>query len=82
MRKSEGIRDRVRSRQRRALIQDFFQRQGISQPETATFGLPADADFNRILRYETSIQRQLVYAISQLVRLQRSRKGEHVSSDQ
>lgn len=42
------------------------------------FGLPADADMNRILRYETSIQRQLVHAINQLERMQRARKGEHV----
>jgi len=33
---------------------------------------------NRILRYETAVQRQLVYAINQLERLQRARKGEHV----
>ena len=40
--------------------------------------LPLSADLDRILRYETTIQRQLVYAISQLERLQRARKGEHV----
>jgi hypothetical protein len=47
-------------------------------------------DLDRILRYETSIQRQLAYSISQLERMQRARKGEripapvtvHVSSDQ
>src|SRR5271167_3616555 len=36
------------------------------------------AELDRILRYETAIQRQLVYAINQLERLQRLRKGEHV----
>ncbi len=40
--------------------------------------LPLGADLDRILRYETTIQRQLVYAINQLERLQRTRKGEHV----
>jgi hypothetical protein len=40
--------------------------------------LPSGADLDRILRYESSIQRQLSYAISQLERLQRVRKGEHV----
>ena len=40
--------------------------------------LPLGADLDRILRYETTIQRQLVYAINQLERLQRMRKGEHV----
>ena len=99
------FRDRIRSEQRWALVQEIFQREGISQPETASeleavpqpqtappleediavdprdllieellpndfaadsqlneaiyhFGLPADADLDRILRYETSIQRQ------------------------
>jgi len=42
------------------------------------FGLPADAEMNRILRYEANIQRQLAQAINQLERLQRARKGEHV----
>jgi hypothetical protein len=40
--------------------------------------LPLGADLDRILRYETSINRQLVYAIKQLERLQLARKGEHV----
>jgi hypothetical protein len=30
------------------------------------------------LRYETTNKRRLVYAINQLERLQRARKGEHV----
>jgi hypothetical protein len=42
------------------------------------FSLPPDAAMNRILRYETSIHRQMAYAINQLERLQRARKGEHV----
>ena len=42
------------------------------------FGLPAEADLNRILRYETSIQRQLAHAINQLERLQRVRQREHL----
>jgi hypothetical protein len=40
--------------------------------------LPLGDDLDRILRYETTVQRQLVYAINQLERLQRSRKGEIV----
>lgn len=32
----------------------------------------------RILRYETANNRQLVYAINQLERLQRARKGEQI----
>ena len=37
--------------------------------------LPLGADLDRILRYETAIHRQLVYAINQLERQQRVRKG-------
>lgn len=40
--------------------------------------LPLGAELDRILRYETTIHRQLVYAINQLERLQRARKGEHI----
>ncbi len=51
-------------------------------PELATIKdhlrLPLSAELDRILRYETANQRQLGYAINQLERLQRTRKGEHV----
>jgi hypothetical protein len=40
--------------------------------------LPLGADLERIQRYETTVQRQLIYAVNQLERLQRARKGEHV----
>jgi hypothetical protein len=40
--------------------------------------LPLSDDGDRILRYETAIERQLAYAINQLERMQRARKGEHV----
>jgi hypothetical protein len=39
-----------------------------------TFG----AQMDRILRYQTTIQRELVHSLNQLERLQRARKGEHV----
>ena len=39
--------------------------------------LPVGADLDRILRYETTVQHQLVHAINQLERLQRSGRGEH-----
>ena len=45
---------------------------------TDYLSLPWGYGFDRILRYETAIQRQLTYAINQLERMQRSRKGEHV----
>jgi hypothetical protein len=38
--------------------------------------LPLSADLDRILRYEATIQRQLVFAINELERLQRARQGE------
>jgi hypothetical protein len=40
--------------------------------------LPLGADLDRILRYETTIQREFAYAINQLERMQRARKGKHV----
>jgi hypothetical protein len=40
--------------------------------------LPLSDGGDRILRYETAIERQLAYAINQLERMQRARKGEHV----
>ena len=47
-------------------------REGI----TEHLNLPLGADLDRILRYETTIQRQLVFAINELERLQRVRQGE------
>jgi hypothetical protein len=35
---------------------------------------------NRILRYESTIQRQQAFAMNQLERLQRARKGEHLTA--
>lgn len=40
--------------------------------------VPLGYGSDHLLRYETTIQRQLSYAINQLERLQRARKGEHV----
>jgi len=40
----------------------------------------ATTQIDRILRYQTTINRQLYQAINQLERLQRLRKGDHVSA--
>ena len=48
------------------------------QSEPELFSLPSEKDLNRILRYETSIHRQLAFAMNQLERLQRARKGDHI----
>jgi len=40
--------------------------------------LPLNTEVDRILRYETTIQRQLVHALNQLERMQRARRGEQV----
>jgi hypothetical protein len=40
--------------------------------------LPEGRPLESILRYETTIHRQLVHAIGQLERMQRARRGEHV----
>ena len=76
---------------RRTFVPDIFRRQEESKwrgvlpvpsPELTAIkdhlSLPLGVDLDRILRYETTIQRQLVYTINQLERLQRARKGEHV----
>ena len=67
----------------RQLEESFSRGAGLGpNPELAAIkdhlSVPLGADLDRILRYETTIQRQLVYAINQLERLQRARKGEHV----
>jgi len=65
---------------RRASISDPLEFELDSERAAIThhLSLPLGADLDRILRYETVIQRQLVYAINQLERLQRARKGEHI----
>ncbi len=45
--------------------------------EARSFSLPADAT-DKILRYESHLDRQLYRAMDQLERLQRRRKGENV----
>jgi len=51
----------------------------VPNPELAAIkdhlSLPLGDNLDRILRYETTIHRQLAYAINQLERLQRARKG-------
>lgn len=46
--------------------------------EASRLTLPQEEDLQRILRYETAIERQLYRALDQLERLQRRRQGEHV----
>jgi hypothetical protein len=50
----------------------------FSQGVSDHLSLPDAINMDRILRYETTIQRQLDRTLDQLERLQRSRKGEHV----
>ena len=40
--------------------------------------LPSDATLEKILRYETALERQLFRAMNQLERLQRRRAGENI----
>jgi|SRR5271157_2549915 len=67
----------------RTLLRDALSLMGSKpNPEREAIkdhlSLPLGSELDRILRYEATIQRQLVYAINQLERLQRARKGEHV----
>ena len=48
------------------------------RPIPGALSLPWGPGLDLILRYEISVQRQLAYAVNQLERLQRARKGEHV----
>ena len=45
---------------------------------TNHLGLPLGPNLDAILRYETTIDRQMYRAIDQLERMQRARKWEHV----
>lgn len=60
----------------------FADLQPLSNPALATLRdhlrVPLGKELDCLLRYESSIQRQLNNALNQLERLQRSRKGEHV----
>ncbi len=79
---------------RRAFISEPTDLEAALHPErsaiTEHLSLPLGADLDRILRYETTIQRQLAYVLNQLERRQRARNGEqvpapvnvHLSSDQ
>jgi len=42
--------------------------------------LPEPHEMNLLIRYETTNQRQLAFALTQLERLQRARKGEHIAA--
>jgi hypothetical protein len=63
---------------RRAFLQLHFETNLERASIKDHLSLPLDGDLHRLLRYETTIHRQLAYAINQLERLQRARKGEHV----
>jgi hypothetical protein len=48
------------------------------EDEVASLALPSKEAVDKILRYETAIERQLYRAINELERLQRQRKGEAI----
>ena len=60
----------------RSVTQAWIWLERRLQAITDHLSLPNASDLDKILRYEASIQRQLAYAINQLERLQRARKGE------
>ena len=58
---------------------DLFARQSERAPaHQAAAVLPAADTLDKILRYETTLERQLYRAMNQLERLQRRRQGESV----
>jgi len=64
----------------RALVLDLHLAYGrVASPQSShSVSLPESAYVDRILRYETTIERQLYRAINQLERLQRERLGDLV----
>jgi hypothetical protein len=67
---------------RRSYVRDSIELEEIMNSQRAAItdhlSLPLGGRLDGILRYDTTNQRQLVYAINQLERLQRASKGEHV----
>jgi hypothetical protein len=58
--------------------EEEFHRRAAAYISRLSLPLNDHERLDRILRYETTINRQLAYAVNQLERLQRARKGEHV----
>jgi len=50
------------------------------QARIRSLSLPPPQVLDRIIRYETTIERQLYRALDQLERIQRQRKGDHISA--
>ena len=62
-----------------ALLKQVEQNeQRYSDIRLATLAVPNSEVMDKIIRYETAINRQIYRAISELERLQRQRKGEPV----
>jgi len=55
-----------------------WQEKSYLEAQVRSLSLPPAAVLDRILRYETTIERQLYRALDQLERLQRQRNGDHV----
>ncbi len=62
----------------RALSEMVPQMQAEEQAAMAAGHLPSSDVVDKILRYETALERQLYRAMNQLERLQRRRQGEHI----
>ncbi len=59
--------------------EDFKEKEQLELDATvSSLALPSKEVIEKILRYETAIERQLYRAIDQLERLQRGRKGEAI----
>ena len=69
-----------REMHRLLLVEEECERREAAEEQTrqAAAVLPTGPVVDRILRYETALERQLYRAMNQLERLQRRRQGEHV----
>ena len=68
---------KLRGRQEGAAAQAELQRQATR----ASQAVPDDAGVNRLIRYETAIERQLYRAIGELEKLQQARRGKGKQAD-
>jgi hypothetical protein len=57
----------------------LFERETLAEDaEARSFSLPSASVTDKLLRYETHVDRQISRTMDQLERLQRRRKGENV----
>lgn len=57
-------------------VDHIFRLGTVAEDSDQSMSLPLGTDLERILHYETTVQRQLIFSMRELERLQRIRQGE------